>query len=342
MAMARTKPGRFQTPALVFVVGAAAITGACAPPTTSGSGRDALPTGGEGGRAAGGSSGEGGGSGSGGTGASGGVQPSGGWVGTSAGGAGGRTGDGGAGGTATSAMGGRTSAGDSASAGGMGGGPFPAGGTSGAASSAGGTGAGGQNGGGGAKADGGPDASRDATADHLQIPDLPVRSDSPAAFWQGAFSANCTPPAIGGRAQTDGHHRPGEDCMRSGCHLNPRRPEHHAGTDCRGSGCHANGSPDGSGAPAFLFGGTVYRASTLGAASGVQIGVQATQGFYAACSASNGNFWVIAPSGTTSLTWTSAGVRLRNENGEAPMMTTAAAGCNASACHTGLLKMTAP
>jgi hypothetical protein len=35
-------------------------------------------------------------------------------------------------------------------------------------------------------------------------------------------------------------------------------------------------------------------------------------------------------------------VRLRNANGEAPMMTTPAAGCNASACHTGTMKMTSP
>lgn len=130
--------------------------------------------------------------------------------------------------------------------------------------------------------------------------------------------------------------------MRSGCHLNPGTPEHHAGTDCRGSGCHNNGSPDGTGAPAFLWGGTVYRAVTLAADRGVEVAVRATQGFYTACSASNGNFWVIAPTGTKTLTWTGASARLRNANGEAPMMTTPAAGCNASTCHTGTLKMTSP
>jgi hypothetical protein len=192
-------------------------------------------------------------------------------------------------------------------------------------------------------ADAGPDAAaRDAAVEHLAIPDLAVKSDASATFWTGSFAANCTPPAIGGRLQADGHHRAGEDCMRSGCHLNPRKPEHHAGTDCRGSGCHANGSPDGSGAPAFLFGGTVYRASTLSADPGVQVGVKAAQGLYVACSASNGNFWYVAPSGTTALTWAPGIVRLRNANGEAPMMTTPAAGCNATTCHTGALKMTSP
>ena len=192
---------------------------------------------------------------------------------------------------------------------------------------------------------GGPDAAmpKDAVAPDLApIPDAPVRLDAPLTFWTTSYTANCTPPAIGGRAQADGHHRAGEDCMRSGCHLNPKKPEHHAGTDCRGSGCHANGSPDGSGAPAFLFGGTVYRAVTLAADPGVEVSVKAASTAYSACSASNGNFWVSSPTGTTSITWAGASTRLRNANGEAPMMGTPAAGCNATTCHTGILKMTSP
>jgi hypothetical protein len=186
-----------------------------------------------------------------------------------------------------------------------------------------------------------PDATPDAVAPDLApIPDAPVRLDAPTTFWTTSYTANCTPPAIGGRAQTDGHHRAGEDCMRSGCHLNPKKPEHHAGTDCRGSGCHANGSPDGSGAPAFVFGGTVYRAATLAADPGVQVAVKTTAATYSACSASNGNFWTVAPS--TAVSWTGASARLRNGNGEAAMMTAVAAGCNATACHSGTLKMTSP
>jgi hypothetical protein len=183
----------------------------------------------------------------------------------------------------------------------------------------------------------------DATAPDLPpIPDAPAHLDTPPTFWTKAYTANCTPSAIGSRAQTDGHHRAGEDCMRSGCHLNPKNAHHHAGTDCRGSGCHANGSPDGSGAPAFLFGGTVYRAVTLTADPAVEVGVKTASATYATCSASNGNFWQVAPSGTTTLSWTGTAVRLRNGNGEAAMMTTSAAGCNATTCHTGTLKMTSP
>jgi hypothetical protein len=180
------------------------------------------------------------------------------------------------------------------------------------------------------------------SGDAAVIPPLPVRQDAGAAFWAAAFASNCKPPAIGGRAQEDGHHKPGQNCMTSGCHLNPKKAEHHAGTDCRGSGCHNNGSPDGSGAPAFLFGGTAYRAATLVPEVAAEIGVKAASASYTACSASNGNFWVVAPSGTSSLSWTGASTRLRNANGEAPMMTAPAAGCNATSCHTGTLKMTAP
>jgi hypothetical protein len=212
------------------------------------------------------------------------------------------------------------------------------------------TGSGGQNGTGGSSPDAaGADATLDvavskdvAIPDLAPIPDLPVKQDAALAFWQAGFTPDCAPPAIGGRSEADGHHRPGENCMTSGCHLNPKTAHHHAGTDCRGSGCHSKGSPDGSGAPAFLFGGTVYRAVTLAADPGVEVGVQPTKGFYSACSASNGNFWYLASSATTSLAWAGAITRLRNANGEAPMMTAPAAGCSATSCHTGTMKITSP
>lgn len=276
--------------------------------------------------AAGGSKGLGGTTSSGGSAGHGGANGSGGEIPT--GGAGGSSGTGGtnAGGASTA----RQDAGSPDSRAGQGGNP-------------GGQGGGGAQGSGGAA--GGDDAAvgKDATAPDLApIPDAPPRLDTTAPFWTTAYAANCTPPAIGGRSQSDGHHRAGEDCMRSGCHLNPKKAEHHAGTDCRGSGCHANGSPDGSGAPAFSFGGTVYRAATLVADPGVEVTVKTASTAYTACSASNGNFWQIAASGTTTLSWSGASARLRNANGEAAMMTAVAAGCNATACHAGSLKMTSP
>lgn len=298
--------------------------------------------------ATGGASGAGGTAGAGGTLGTGGLSRTGGAVSTGgSAGAGGSQQTGGA-----IATGGATSTGGSSSTGGTvgSGGISNQGGVtgSGGASPTGGSlGSGGISGAGGTRVLS-PDAAADATEPKdvgivvVPIPDAAVKSDASSKFWTATYAANCAPASIGGRSESDGHHRPGENCMSSGCHLNPKSAHHHAGTDCRGSGCHANGSPDGSGAPAFLFGGTVYRAVTLAADSKVEVGVKASEGMYVACSANNGNFWSVAASSPKTLTWSSAGVRLRNANGEAPMMTTSAAGCNASACHTGTMKMTSP
>ena len=200
--------------------------------------------------------------------------------------------------------------------------------------------------GGGSDGQAGAGGSLPDATQSLDLPsssDLAVIPDAPPFLWPDAFAANCTPPSINDRAQTDGHHHAGENCMTSGCHLNPTLAAHNAGTNCRGSGCHDQGSPDGSGAPAFHFGGTVYQALTLTADPGVEVGVQTAEGFFSACSASNGNFWHVAPSRTAPpLTWSSATARMRNANGEASMMTTVAAGCNADLCHAGKQKLTSP
>ena len=263
-------------------------------------------------------------------------------------------GGGGGGGSA----GGATSAGG-ASGGAFGGGSGGATGGDGAAGSDVVTGDDGAAGSGGAMgSDGGSDGQSGAggsmldAAPNLDLsssPDLAANPDTPPFLWPDAFAANCTPPTIHDRAQTDGHHHAGEDCMTSGCHLNPTLAAHNDGTNCRGSGCHALGSPDGSGAPAFYFGGTIYQALSLAADPadpadpGVEIGVETTEGFYSACSASNGNFWYVAPSRTAPpLTWSSATARVRNASGEASMTTTVAAGCNANPCHIGKQKLTSP
>jgi hypothetical protein len=169
-----------------------------------------------------------------------------------------------------------------------------------------------------------PDAAQGP--DLLPIEDLPVKTDAPTPFWPGAFVADCAPPAVNGRQLTDGHHRAGEDCMTSGCHLNP-----------------TDSSPDGSIAPAFLFGGTVYRPSATPVGEpGVEVGIRAAQAFYSTCSASNGNFWYLAPSDATSITWPSATTRLRNATGEISMVTSVAGSCNAALCHAGTYRIVSP
>jgi hypothetical protein len=258
---------------------------------------------------------------------------------------GGATGSGGIPGTGGSAGGGATDGGSAGTGGVSGsGGSLAAGDVSGSGGSVG-TDA-------SADRDGGADAGAQAETgasnldggssfDLPSAPDRQIMLDAP--FWPEAFAANCAPPPINDRTQTDGHHHAGEDCMTSGCHFEPVLAAHYAGTNCHGSGCHVDGSPDGSGAPAFYFGGTVYRALTLAPDPGVEVGVQTAEGFFSACSAANGNFWYLAPSRTAApLTWSSGTTRLRNGNGEAPMLTQPAAGCSAALCHSGKLKLTSP
>ena len=159
------------------------------------------------------------------------------------------------------------------------------------------------------------------------------------AFWAGTYDANCMPAMVGNRDESQGHHRSGTDCMTSGCHLNPTPATHNAGQDC--TTCHGDGSPDGSGAPEFLYGGTVYQAGTTNGVAKVEVGVKSGSTLAVACSAANGNFWVLAG---PSIAWSSATTRIRDSAGEAPMQTAPAAGCNATACHStdGSLRLSAP
>ena len=156
-------------------------------------------------------------------------------------------------------------------------------------------------------------------------------------FWTGTYNPNCTPAPVYGRDESQGHHSPGSDCMTPGCHLNPMPALHNAAMAC--TDCHSGGSPDGSGAPAFLFGGTVYQAGTTTGAANVEVGVKSGSTLAVACSAANGNFWVLA--GPT-ITWSSANTRMRSSAGEVPMETAPSAGCNASGCHDSFGTLSAP
>jgi hypothetical protein len=186
-------------------------------------------------------------------------------------------------------------------------------------------GSGGQTGSGGQSGDAGQAGIDGSVADTAQGSDVkpsqdtPPKLDAPVPFWPQAFVPNCVPPAIEGRPQTDGYHRPGEDCMASGCHLEAAK-----------------------GVPAFLFGGTIYRAGNSTGDSSVQIGVRTPDNFYSACSAANGNFWYISDSSTSALTWSSASVRVRNAGGDSAMITAVAGGCNASLCHNPAFKLISP
>ena len=162
-----------------------------------------------------------------------------------------------------------------------------------------------------------------------------------SAFWAGTYDPNCTPAKVGDRDESQGHHRPGADCLTSGCHLNPVAAFHMPETDC--TTCHPDGSPDGSGAPAFLFGGTVYQAGTTGmtkvGVAKVEVGVKSGSTLAVACSAANGTFWALAG---PSIDWSAATARMRDSARELPMHIVPAAGCNASTCHVGDFPLNAP
>jgi hypothetical protein len=180
----------------------------------------------------------------------------------------------------------------------------------------GGSGAGGSGSGGGGPADAA--TNRDiANADLAAQPDVAARLDGAPPFWASPFVANCTPGPVAGRLQNDGHHRANEDCMQSGCHM--------------------GGAPDAG--AAFLFGGTVRRAGSLAAYPSVEVAVRTQSAFYSACSATNGNFWVVAAD-AGALDWDTATARVRSANGEDVMLPVPEAAC--SSCHSQVLLLTAP
>jgi hypothetical protein len=77
----------------------------------------------------------------------------------------------------------------------------------------------------------------------------------------------------------------------------------------------------------------------LAAYPSVEVGVKAESDLYTACSAGNGNFWLVSPN-AASLDWNIASARVRSANGETVMLPTPAASCNG--CHSQLLLLTAP
>jgi hypothetical protein len=85
----------------------------------------------------------------------------------------------------------------------------------------------------------------------------------------------------------------------------------------------------------------VYQAGTTNGAAKIEVGVKSGSTLAVACSAANGNFWVLAG---PSITWSAATARIRDSAGEAPMQAAPTAGCNASGCHTtsGDFRLSAP
>lgn len=85
----------------------------------------------------------------------------------------------------------------------------------------------------------------------------------------------------------------------------------------------------------------MYQAGTTTGAANVEVGVMSQGALAVACTAANGNFWVLA--GPT-ITWSSAETRMRSGAGQVSMASAPSAGCSASGCHdsSGALRLNAP
>ena len=117
---------------------------------------------------------------------------------------------------------------------------------------------------------------------------------------------------------------------------NPSNGNHNQGQNC--IQCHVSGSS--TGAPAWMFGGTVYQTNGTTPAPNVQVGINDGNNLYTTYSATNGNIWLPA-SGT--INWAKAQVRLRDSNGELTMAgATPAATCNLCHSSTTYPRITAP
>ena len=125
-------------------------------------------------------------------------------------------------------------------------------------------------------------------------------------FWQDAYDPAGLPPP----PNQSGRHDAGQACMP----------------------CHQSMRP-------FLFGGTVYQSGGFTGAANVQVGVLSGGVLYTAYSGTNGNFWV---SGTGSIDWANAQVRIRTANGEIIKPATADNGPDCNSCHTGGQTLIAP
>jgi hypothetical protein len=120
----------------------------------------------------------------------------------------------------------------------------------------------------------------------------------------------------GAPSPADGHHNPSQNCAQ----------------------CHVSGST--SGAPVWMFGGTVYQANATTPAPNVQVGINDGTGLYTTYTAANGNFWF---AGSATINWAKAQVRIRNANGESTMVgATPSASCNLCHNSTTYPRITAP
>ncbi|HEY5950272.1 MAG TPA: hypothetical protein VIV40_32485 [Kofleriaceae bacterium] len=132
------------------------------------------------------------------------------------------------------------------------------------------------------------------------------------ASGNGCVEVSATPP--------DGHHNPGMGCMSA-------------------AGCHNQQLGLGTGAPAYTYGGTLYKADKTTAYGGATIIVTLGAAEKKVTTASNGNFWLVP--GVAGLDAPTTAMRASTKATACPnilpMTGTLGAGdgdCNKGGCHT--------
>lgn len=100
--------------------------------------------------------------------------------------------------------------------------------------------------------------------------------------------------------------------------------------------CH---SATGVAQSKFVFGGTVFLADGVTPAPGVEVGVSDGTNKYFVHTAANGMYWA---TGTGTVNWATADIRLRNAAGERPKAAADDRNADCDSCHIGALILKAP
>ena len=125
----------------------------------------------------------------------------------------------------------------------------------------------------------------------------------------GCIAINANPP--------DGHHNPGMGCIAAGCHLTGQT---------------------GTGAPAYSYAGTLYKADKTTALAGASVVVTVGTAAKTVVTANNGNFWLVpGVAGIDPPTNTMTGdTKASGCPDVTPMvgkLTQGGGNCNSAACH---------
>ena len=135
-----------------------------------------------------------------------------------------------------------------------------------------------------------------------------------------AAGNGCVPVVTAAADIPDGHHNPGMGCMSA-------------------AGCHNQALGLGTNAPAYSYGGTLYKADKTTPYPGATIVVELGGAAKKVVTANNGNFWMVPgvpgldpPTNTMTAKTSASGCP--NVAPMATLLTQGSGDCNKSGCHT--------